>query len=78
MFPFLGAAGADDACVWKGLAGARGALRGAASGAAATLVFATDARFDDVPQPAKAEMTTAAMMTSLLPARVRKMSIELP
>jgi hypothetical protein len=43
-----------------------GALRCTASGA--TLVFATGARFDDVPQLAKAEMTTAAMMTSLLPA----------
>jgi hypothetical protein len=43
-----------------------------------TLAVATGAWFDDVPQPAKAEMTTAAMMTSLLPARVRQMSIELP
>jgi len=58
--------------VWQGLAGACGAPRCAASGAAATLVlatvFATGAWFADVPQPAKAAMTTAARMTSLLPA----------
>jgi len=68
VFPLFGAAGADDACVWEGLAGAFGALRCTASGAAATLVFATGARFDEVPQPVKAEMTTAAIIASLLPA----------
>jgi len=78
LFPLSGAAGANNACGCEGLAGARSALDRAAAGAAATLALATGAWFDDVPQPAKAEMTTAAMMTSLLPARVRQMSIELP
>jgi hypothetical protein len=78
VFALFGAAGADDACVCEGLARARGALDRTASGAAATLAVATGAWFDDMPQPAKAEMITAAMMTSLLPARGCKMSIELP
>jgi hypothetical protein len=42
------------------------------------LTVATGDWSDDVPQLLKAEMTTAAMMTSLLPARVRQMSIEMP
>jgi hypothetical protein len=50
----------------------------ATPGAVATLAVAKGAWFDDGPQPAKAEMTKAAIMTSLLPARVREMSIELP
>jgi hypothetical protein len=78
VLALFGAAGADDACVCEGLAGARGTLDRAASGAVATLAVAKGAWFDDGPQPAKAEMTKAAIMTSLLPARVREMSIELP
>jgi hypothetical protein len=75
LFPLFGATGANDPCICQGLAGARGTLDRAADGAAVTLAVATGAWFDDVPQPAKVEMMTAAMMTSLLPAQDCKMSM---
>ena len=67
--------GDDGARLLEGLKRACCAFDGAASGAEATLEVAVGAWFCDVPQPAKAETTSAAMSNSLLPRRFRKVSI---
>ena len=77
-FCLVDATGDDRARVVEGLERTCRALDGAASGAEATLAVAVGAWFCDVPQPAKAETTSAAMSNSLLPKRFRKVSIVLP